>query len=225
MNKFMQFEVVECEQRSPEWYAAHAGLLTSSMAGDMLTNPRKGSTVSVTRQNLCIRLACETLTGISQMDGGDGFASRAMQRGIDLESKAFGELEIITGKVVHKVGFIRAIGLPVGDSPDGIVGDFEEVVEFKCPNSLTHYQYMRAGLIPADYIDQCRHHVWVTGAEWCNFISFDDRFPPELQLFHVRAHRDTLFIPEYDQAARKFLTEFQQEADAMRALVAKRKAA
>jgi hypothetical protein len=32
--------------------------------------------------------------------------------------------------------------------------------------------------VPSDYLGQITHNLWITGAQWCDFVSFDDRFPP-----------------------------------------------
>ena len=54
------------------------------------------------------------------------------------------------------------------------------------PKSTTHIRYLEAGTLPDQYRPQCLHNVWVTGAEFADFVSFDPRFPEELQLFVCR---------------------------------------
>jgi hypothetical protein len=49
-----------------------------------------------------------------------------------------------------------------------------------------------------------------TGAKWCDFVSFDPRLPPELQLFVVRLNRDEAYIQEIEAEVKQFLDEVQQ---------------
>jgi predicted phage-related endonuclease len=205
--------ILDCEQRSEEWYAARSGRLTGSVAGDMLAKIKTGEAAA--RRDLRVQLVCERLTGQPQEDG---FQSKEMIRGIELEPVAFGAYEAETGIMVDRSGFIAADDLMVGCSLDGHVGTFDGIVELKCPKSATHLRYLRGGCVPSDYLPQLRHNVWVTGAQWADFVSFDDRFPEGLQLFRVRMTRAQLLIPEYEAEAMKFLAEVDAEVIAVGSL-------
>ena len=95
------FTIIDCEQRSPEWFAARVGKLTGSRAKDMRTKIKTGE--SAARRNLRTLMACERLT---QRCLDDGYVSKEMQRGIDLEPVGIGEYEILTCEVVHRTGFL-----------------------------------------------------------------------------------------------------------------------
>ncbi len=194
------------EQRVPEWYQARVGKLTGSAAGDMLARIKTGEAAA--RRDLRTRLVCERLTGQSQEDG---FVSPAMQHGIDTEARAFAAYESVAGHLVNRVGFIAHDVLEAGCSPDGEIGGFVGLVELKCPKSATHLKYLRTGAAPSDYLPQITHNLWVTGAQWCDFVSFDDRFPPALQLFLVRVDRNETEIAAYEVIVRAFLTEVEKE--------------
>lgn len=199
--------IVLCtEQRVPEWYAARVGKLTGSAAGDMLARIKTGEAAA--RRDLRTRLVCERLTGHSQEDG---FVSPAMQHGIDKEADAFAAYEALTGTLVNRVGFLAHDTLPAGCSPDGEVGGYVGILELKCPKSATHLKYLRTGSVPPDYLPQITHNLWITGAQWCDFASFDDRFPPSLQLFRVRVERNQAEIDAYELMARAFLNEVDAE--------------
>jgi hypothetical protein len=202
----VKFSVLDCEQRSADWYAARAGRLTGSVAADMLARIKTGEAAA--RRDLRIQLVCERLTGQPQEDG---FQSKEMIRGIELEPVAFGAYEAATGIMVDRSGFISADEIMVGCSLDGHVNDFEGIIELKAPKSATHLRYLRAGVVPPDYLPQLRHNAWVTGAKWADFVSFDDRFPADLQLFRVRMTREQLDIPGYEAEAMKFLAEVEAE--------------
>jgi hypothetical protein len=47
----------------------------------------------------------------------------------------------------------------------------------------------------------------VTGAKWCDFVSFDPRVPEELQLFVVRVDRDQEYINQMEVEVKQFLSE------------------
>lgn len=206
----MKFTVLDFDQRTPEWYAARCGRLTGSVAGDMLAKIKTGEAAA--RRDLRIQLVCERLTGQPQEDG---FQSKEMLRGIELEPTAFGAYEAATGIMVDRSGFVSADEYMAGCSLDGHVDDFTGIIELKCPKSATHLRYIRAGVAPADHLPQIRHNLWITGAKWADFVSFDDRFPSDLQLFRVRVTRESADIQGYEAEAMKFLAEVEAELAAL----------
>ncbi len=207
------FTVIEAEQRSPEWFAARLGRLTGSRAADMLATIKSGEAAA--RRDLRIQLVCERLTQSLQEDA---FVNAAMQRGIDCEPLAFSAYESLTGNVAHRTGFLAHDTLAIGCSLDGHVGDFAGILEVKCPKSATHLGYLRGGKVPTAYVPQITHNLWVTGAAWCDFLSFDDRFPVELQTFLVRQERNEQEIASYALAANLFLSEVAAEVEAVKGL-------
>jgi len=58
----------------------------------------------------------------------------------------------------------------------------------------------------------------VTGAEWCDFLSFDDRFPADLQTFLVRVKREDVDIAGYEKKALAFLEEIDAEVNAIKTM-------
>jgi hypothetical protein len=210
------FTVLEAEQRSPEWFAARVGRLTGSVASDMLA-ALKGNGEAYQRRDLRARLVCERLTGVPQEDG---YVNAVMQRGIDKEPEARLAYEALTGELVEQTGFLTHTELMVGCSLDGHVGDFSGIVELKCPKSATHLSYLKAGCVPSHHLPQILHNLYVTGAEWCDFVSFDDRFPEGLQLFVHRVPRVELDILAYEKCALKFLSEVDIEVEQLKARLA-----
>lgn len=207
------FTVVQAEQRSPEWFIARLGRLTGSRAADMLATIKSGE--SAARRDLRTQLVVERLTQTLQEDA---FVNAAMQRGIELEPAAFAAYESLTGLVAQRTGFLAHDTLAIGCSLDGHVGDFEGICEFKCPKSATHLRYLRSDGVPSDYLPQILHNLWVSGAQWCDFLSFDDRFPAKLQTFLVRVERDEAAINAYADRAKAFLQEVEREVAAVRTL-------
>jgi hypothetical protein len=206
--------IVLCpDQRTPEWAAARLGRLTGTGAADMLaTIKSKGEAAA--RRDLRLRLVCERLTGVSAE--GD-FVSKDMQRGIDREPAARAAYEAATGSIVKPIGFVAHDELLAGCSPDGLVRG--GIVEIKAPKPATHLGYIRGRALPLDYRAQVTHNLWITGAGFCDFVSYDDRFPPALQLFRVRVPRDAVDLAAYELMARSFLAEVERELEAVRGLL------
>ena len=207
--------IIECEQRTPEWFAARAGRLTGSVAGDILGKLRSGGEPAA-RRDLRVQLAVETLTGTPMEQ--TGFTSAAMQRGIDAEPVARGAYEARTGNIVRTTGFVIREDLAVGCSLDGDIRAFEGILEIKCPKSATMAQYLKDDRLPPDYLPQVTHNLWITGAQWCDFVAWDDRMPPGLNYFCVRVVRDNAAIAAYEVEVRKFLTEVESEVGFLRSL-------
>jgi hypothetical protein len=211
----MNFTVVDVAQRSPEWFAARCGRLTGSRAGDMLATIKSGEAAA--RRDYRMQLVCERVTGQPQ---DEGFVNAAMQRGIDLEARAFAAYEAVTGQMAQQTGFLEHPSLMAGCSLDGHLGQFEGLLSLKCPKSATHLSYLRAGVMPPQYLPQMLHELWITGAQYYDFLSFDDRFPPELQVFYVRVPRNDQVVQEYETKALQFLAEVDKEVAAVEAMTA-----
>jgi hypothetical protein len=202
----MTFTIIDAEQRSPEWFQARAGRVTGSKAA-CVTDFLKSGKESADRRDYRLQLVCERLTGLPQ-DDGIGYVSPAMQRGIELEPAAFAAYEALTGAIAQKSGFLSHNTLQVGCSLDGHIDGFKGLLEIKCPKTATHLTYWKGkGEAPADHLPQIIHNLWVTGAEWCDFLSFDDRLPEDYRTFLVRVKREDVDIASYEKAAMQFLAE------------------
>lgn len=206
----MKFTTHDCEQLSDEWWALKAGRLSSSKAYDMLDFLKSGSE-SARRRALRVKLAVERVTGKPLND--DGWTSRPMQRGLELEPEAIAAYEAHTGSFVDRVGLVTADELLVSASPDGVVGDYEGIVEAKCPLGHTHWEYLKEPKVPSQYIAQVRHLLWTTGAAWVDWFSYHPDFPDDLQTVLVRVSRDDADLVEYEKQALAFLGEVEAEAE------------
>lgn len=200
-----EFVVVDCDQRSPEWLAARLGRLTGSRAADFLAQTKSGPSAS--RKNYRTQLVLERVTGRL----GEGFTSAAMQTGIEREPIARELYELASGNSVYQTGFLRCEDIMAGCSLDGHVGEYEGIVEIKCPQPATHLSYLTSGKVPDNYAKQILHNLWVSGAAWADFVSFNPDFPEKLQLKIVRVERDDQAVIEYETAALEFLSEVELE--------------
>lgn len=206
--------IIDAPQRSPEWFAARAGRLTGSVAGDMLATIKSGEAAA--RRNLRIALVLQRLTG--RTDEG-GFVTAAMQQGIDREPLARGRYEALTGELVEETGFIQCTDLMAGVSLDGCVrrdGRIVLIQEFKAPEPAAHLEAIETGRLSAKYLAQVTHGLWVTGADAADWMSFNPDFPEGLQEKLIRVERDEKAIAAYDAAARAFLEEVDAKVNELR---------
>lgn len=208
------FTVIDAEQRSPEWFAARLGRITGSRAADMMAT-RKDKKESADRRNLRVQLALERLTGRScERDYQNGH----MEYGVVTEPEAFAAYEALTGHMLQRSGFLRHNDLMAGTSLDGHVGDYEGIVEIKCPIPATHLEYLKTGAVPSDYLWQVTHSLWVSGAAWCDWMSYAKEFPEHLQAKIVRVKREDVDLAAYKLAVRLFLGEVDKEVEAVAGL-------
>lgn len=215
------------EQRSPQWDLLRSPLLTSTGAcciwsGWDVKEGRKKGSESTQRRDLRLSLCCARLTGQPQEEP---FTRPSyMERGIEKETEAFDAYEAFSGRLVRRIGFVSRDDLAIGCSPDGLIGNIEGGCELKCPKTATHLGYIRDAQqygplwFPEDYIPQLRHHLYVTGADWWDFVSYDDRLPDGLRLFVRRMSREQALLPAYDVELRKFLGEVEREERSLRSL-------
>lgn len=191
------------EQRSPEWFAARLGCVTASRVADMMARTKTGPSAS--RKNYRAELVLERLTGQPQ----EGFTSAAMQWGTDTEPQARAAYEFLTDREVIETGFVlHPTVLFLGASPDGLVGE-DGLVEIKCPNPAAHLEVLETGIIPDRYIKQMQTQMACTGRAWCDFVSFDPRFPAEHQTWIRRVARDDALIDAIEREAKAFLGEVE----------------
>lgn len=205
------FTIVECEQRSEEWVKARLGRVTSSGANELLSS-RKDKTEAAGRRNLRMRLVLERITGRSQERD---FQSAAMADGVEREPEALVAYEAFTGNLLSKSGFLRHNALMIGASLDGHTDDFSLIVEAKSPLAATHWDYIKSGKVPTDYLRQVTHQLFVTGADACDWFSYNPDFPPNLQVKLVTVKRKDVELESYEAALRVFLAEVDAEAQAV----------
>lgn len=193
------------QQGTPEWLSDRIGLATGSKADVITAKGRTKGSESTQRRNYRFQLALERITGKSCEKH---FTNDHMERGKELEKFARMAYEIKTGEIVEEVGFcISEDNYGYGCSVDGFVEDRKGIVEIKCPIPAIHYEYIENNNVPMDYINQIIHNMIVTGAEYCDFISYNEDMPDKLRLFVFRFIPTEDQIDEYSKELVKFLEE------------------
>jgi putative phage-type endonuclease len=192
------------EQRTDEWFAARLGKATASRMADIMAKTKTGYGAS--REGYAVELALERIT---QMQA-PFFTTTAMQWGTDKEPEARSAYEAATGVFVTEVGLVDHPSIPMAAaSPDGLVGD-DGLIEIKCPESKQHLRNLAQKKSDTKYLYQMMWQMACTGRKWCDFVSYDPRFPHHLQLLIVRVERDDRLIAELENEVRLFLSEVDQ---------------
>lgn len=198
------------EQGTEAWHQLRLGKVTASRVADILAQTRTGPSAS--RQNYLIELALQRSTGTIE----PSYTNAAMEWGTQTEPQARVAYEVETGNFVDQVAFIDHPTITnFGCSPDGLIGD-DGLIEIKCPNSATHWEYFKAKKPPQKYVTQIQTQLCVTGRKWCDFVSFDPRMPSRSQLLIVRVDRDEAFIAEIEEKVKQFLSEVEVEVNLMK---------
>jgi len=193
------------EQRTDAWFEARIGKVTASRVADVLAKTKSG--YSASRDNYMAQLVCERLT----KQKAEGFTNAAMQHGTETEPLARLSYEVAQNVLVDEVGFIPHPTIEMsGASPDGLVND-DGLIEIKCPNTATHIETLLSETVPTKYYTQMQFQMACTGREWCDFVSFDNRLPPELQLFVKRVPRDDTYIRLMEAEIVQFLAELDDK--------------
>ena len=178
-NKAIEHEV---KQRGPEWFNLRLGRFTSSEFYKLMTEPRtkpakEAGEFSATAKSYILEKAAEVLYNCPAP-----FAQNAaLDWGTENEPLAVKAYQNITGRKIQNVGFVT-LGKHTGTSPDGYTND-GGLIEIKCPyNRLNHLQNI-LNVNSADdlkkhskqYYYQIQHQLYITGRNWCEFVSFDPR--------------------------------------------------
>jgi hypothetical protein len=196
----------DAPQRSGKWYEARAGRPTASSFDKILTSTGKASTQ---RSAYACQLAGERLLGVSE----EIPLTRAMERGIELESEAFEAYALITDEQPVEVGLCLSDDLRYGCSPDGLCGD-DGGLELKCPGLPKHVEYLVCGTLPTAYFAQVQGCLFVTRREWWDFMSYYPGLPP----FILRVTPDEAWHDLLREALAEFCDRVDEIESRLRAL-------
>ena len=193
------------KQQSDAWFESRLGRVTASRVSDVIAKTKSG--YSTSRDNYMAQLICERLTNQKS----ESFTNAAIVHGVETEPLARAAYEAFTDVLVDEVGFVPHPSIQMaGASPDGLVGD-DGLIEIKCPNTATHIETLLSQTVPGKYFTQMQFQLACTGREWCDFVSFDNRLPPELQMFVKRVPRDEVYIRLIEAEIVQFIAELDDK--------------
>jgi len=193
-------EIFDCEQNSPEWYAARAGIPTASEFATVLA---KGE--GKTRRTYLLKLAGEILTGELM----ESYSNSHMERGKIMEDEARDCYAFMTDADIHRVGFIKSG--PKGCSPDSLIGD-KGMLEIKTALPHLLIDILLKDEFPPQHKAQCQGALWVAEREWIDIAIYWPRLP----LFVKRAYRDDGYIANLAGAVAAFNTELAETVERVR---------
>ena len=191
-------KIIDCDQRSPEWFAERSLRATASELGNLISQTlvqRKGATPHTYR---CKKLA-ERWIGRPII----GYSGGAMEQGSILEDEAIPWYELRHKRDVRRVGLVISDDGLLSASPDGLSDD--RGLEIKCPQEHTHVSWLLDGGCPPEHFLQVQGGMYATGLEEWDFVSYCRAMPPLV----VRVKRDQkaqeaieLAVQTFDQLMR-----------------------
>lgn len=190
-------------QGTHDWLMERVGMVTASRFKDVLAVLKNGKP-GAARTNYLTEIVCERLTGQPT----EHFVNSAMKWGTEHEAAARNAYEVKSGNHVSLMGFMKHSTLMAGCSPDGII-ELDGGLEIKCPTSATHLETLTNGM-DESHLGQVQGAMWITGLPWWDFVSFDPRFPPSLQLYVTRVWRDEAYIAALEKAVVEFIGEVDE---------------
>lgn len=190
------------------------GHISPSRFKDVMTTSRGGGGFGKT----ALSYADEVVLDIIGVET-EGWTSNAVEHGNEYEWLAiqvYEEERIVSveqpGRLTHpEHDFISG-------EPDGLVGS-DGIIEVKCPwNSKNHL----GNLIEAEQLHiyqwQIQGYLWITGRKWCDFVSFDPRFPKKYQLSVNRVVRDDGMISDLEGRCINFWVIVQEKLESIQLL-------
>lgn len=184
-------EIFDFDQGSEAWFQARLGIPTASCFSQILA---KGE--GKTRRAYLLKLAGEAITG----ECAESFGNTHTERGHLMEPDARNLYAFAHDVEPQLVGFMRRGR--AGASPDSLIGE-RGLLEIK--TKLPHLQLdvLDKGKLPSEHVAQVQGQLWVSGRDWCDFVSYWPRLP----LFCIRVERDDKYIETLSQAVADFLGE------------------
>lgn len=179
MKRKEYFDIV---QGTKEWIELRLGVFTSSLIVNLFTEPRskkdrEAGVLSDSAESYIIDKACELIYRTPK----EHFFSKATDWGNEHEDYAAEAYQQVTGNTLKTIGFVT-LGDDTGTSPDRYVNT-NALAEIKCPHVRSNHVKnvlnlkTQEDLLKANkqYYFQIQHQLYVTGREYCDFVSFDPR--------------------------------------------------
>ena len=195
-------------QHSLDWYRVRLGRFTGSQVGRLMKSGR-GKDEEFSKDALAYinEVVAERMLNPSVVMMDELFeeyllqvtaSSKALAWGNDQEMNARGVYVSITKRKVTSCGAIQFCDY-FADSPDGLCIEDNGAIEIKCPQNKTHTDYLvgvhdaeSLKAIKPEYYWQCMAHMTVSGADWCDWMSYCPFSKKPLHV--VRIERDSSAI-------------------------------
>jgi len=178
------------EQRSEAWHQVRCGRVTGTRFKNLVSKETTDS-----YKDLLTNIACEIITGKQE----ESYSNAQMEYGIEMEPVARAKYEELFELKVIEVGFLTPdedhnYHEWIGISPDGMLDD-NGLLEIKCPLARTHFEYIERNVLPSEYRYQVQGQLFVSGASYCDFMSF----VPGMKPFIIRIKPDVELFLEFER--------------------------
>lgn len=201
----MTMQIFDCEQGTPEWYAARAGIPTSSEFATVMAKGKEGG-ASLTRARYMRKLAGEIITG---EPAPEGYSNAHMERGKAMEDDACRLYAFMADAEPERVGFIRNGNK--GCSPDRLVGA-KRGLEIKTAIPEVQIERLIRGTLPPEHKAQVQGNIWLAERETWDFISYW----PKLPMLNINVPRDDAYIRLLSDAVDTFNDELSAMIERIR---------
>lgn len=187
---------------TPDWYACRRGMATASMFKAALTLDRAQKGIGETAIKYALKLAAERMG-----DEEDEPETWTMRRGSTLEPEALDEYQDYMTRSIEPQSIVFHDTLNVCGTPDGFVKDSEGkgIVECKCRTAAKHAWYIMNARPTDEDLWQIQGNLWLTGFDFCDFVSYRPLVPEHMRLLVLRIHRDEKIITDIAFRMPKFL--------------------
>ena len=184
-------------QGTPEWDNLRRGMVTASVVGQLVTAKTLKVAANPESRNLAALLVAERVTGFTDPT----YVSDDMERGWEDEPRGIEAYSKDRDVSVQEMGFMVLEGAwgRLGYSPDGLVGTVG-LVEVKSRRPKKHLATILADDVPAENVAQIQAGLFVSGRDWCDFISYCGGMP----LYTKRVYADARWHTAITEAVRTF---------------------
>ena len=152
-----KYEVIEIEQRSPEWVGLRNKYIGASDAPIIMGESPWKTPFQLWQEKLAIK----------KMDA----PNQSMERGISLEDEARESFIKQTGIEVKPMVAKSLVHPWMLSSFDGVSANHDVIVEIKCPGMNDHANACN-GLIPSKYLAQLFHQMITLGIDKAYYFSY-----------------------------------------------------
>ena len=190
----------DIKQGTEEWILVRSQFLSASVFTELVTPTGKASKGKKVT-DLENKMIAQIVSGKPIESQGQSFA---MRRGHELEPEARSYYEFATGNTVVECGLVEAT--KISCSPDGLIMSGESIrkgLEIKCPFAHTHVGYVRAGIVPPEYMPQVQGSMMVCGVDEWDFMSYH----PDFEDLTITVKRDDEWIDNFKLILEPFLRQ------------------
>lgn len=202
MSKFY-----DVEQNTDEWFSLRAGKIGGSSIGKIMAN--EGKAFGNPAKDIAVKVVLERINGEPLLNN---ISSFHLDRGHEQEPIARSLYEEKNFCEVYNGGFFED-GFR-GVSPDGLVSK-SGVIEIKSVVGHVQFATVKRDDIDPAYKWQCYYNLYVTKADWLDFVSYSADFPIGKQLFQKRIYPDIEIFDRIDER----LAQFEEHCETVKKII------